>query len=133
MYLLLPLESLNDSSNGTWRINWTGINSCVSAVEFLKKNSSLGSHHCYGDTRNFLPSRTVSSETKCNIAEIIHFANCSVNVANLKDMVVVAIHTGRIYSVAEVLSNTSAESPFDGKKDNVPSKYSTFSEYFNNK
>ncbi|CAL8995994.1 unnamed protein product [Prunus brigantina] len=133
MYLLLPLESLNDSSNGTWRINWTGINSCVSAVEFLKKNSSLGSHHCYGDTRDFLPSRTVSSETKCNIVEIIHFANCSVNVANLKDMVVVAIHTGRIYSVAEVLNNTSAESPFDGKKDNVPSKYSTFSEYFNNK
>ncbi|XP_018503569.2 endoribonuclease Dicer homolog 3a isoform X1 [Pyrus x bretschneideri] len=133
LYLLLPVETLNDSKDESWRINWAGINSCVSVVEFLKRNSSLGSHQCNLDTGNSVPSRTVSSETECSSAGIVHFANCSVDVKNLKDTVVVAIHTGRIYSVYEVMSNTSAESPFDGKKDNVPSQYTSFSEYFNKK
>ncbi|XP_009363041.2 endoribonuclease Dicer homolog 3a-like isoform X1 [Pyrus x bretschneideri] len=131
LYLLLPVETSNDSKDESWRINWAGINSCVSVVDFLKRSLSLSSQ-CNVDTGNSVP-RTVSSETECNSAGIVQFANCSVDVKNLKDTVVVAIHTGRIYSVDEVMSNTSAESPFDVKKDNVSSQYTSFSEYFNKK
>ena len=56
-----------------------------------------------------------------------------VDINNLKGMIVLAIHTGKIYSVVEVVNTTFAESPFDGNTDNSSSKYMTFSEYFNKK
>ncbi|KAL4597279.1 hypothetical protein ACB092_12G222500 [Castanea dentata] len=113
MYLLLPLETLNTSIHENLRINWTGINSAASVVEFLKKNSFLGSHHY------------------------------NVNVNDLKDMVVLAIHTGRIYSIIEVVSNssanshfvgdTSAETSFEQMPNGVLSDYNTFTDYFHKK
>ncbi|KAM4077934.1 hypothetical protein ACJW30_12G177800 [Castanea mollissima] len=113
MYLLLPLETLNTSIHENLRINWTGINSAASVVEFLKKNSFLGSQHC------------------------------NVNVNDLKDMVVLAIHTGRIYSIIEVVSNssanshfvgdTSAETSFEQMPNGVLSDYNTFTDYFHKK
>ncbi|KAL6213497.1 hypothetical protein ACLB2K_012944 [Fragaria x ananassa] len=115
MYLVLPLEKLNQS----WGINWSGINSCVSAVEFLKQNVLLGAQHCNGDTRKSLPSTSCSSGSG-----IFHLADFSVDEKNLKDMVVVAIHNGNVYSVFEVLSDTSAESPFES------SRYSSYADYF---
>ncbi|PRQ28075.1 putative ribonuclease III post-transcriptional gene silencing PAZ-Argonaute family [Rosa chinensis] len=127
MYLVLPLETLDDSNNESWTINWGGISSCVSVVEFLKQNALLGAQHCKGDARNSLQSRSDASGTGCNSSQIFHFADSSVNEKNLKDMVVVAIHTGKIYSVFEILSDTSAESPFD------TSQYNTYAEYFHKK
>lgn len=127
MYLVLPLETLNDSNNESWTINWRGINSCVSVVEFLKKNALVGAQHCNGDTGNSLPSRNSLSGTGGNSAQIFHFADCSVDEKNITDMVVVAIHTGKIYSVYEVLSDTSAESPFESPQ------YNTYAEYFQKK
>ncbi|TKY74841.1 Endoribonuclease Dicer-like 3a [Spatholobus suberectus] len=38
LYLLLPLEKLNDICGGSLQINWRGINSCTSAIEFLRRN-----------------------------------------------------------------------------------------------
>lgn len=127
MYLVLPLETLNDSNNESWTINWRGISSCVSVVEFLKKNALVGAQHCNGDTRNSLPSRSSLSGTGGNSSQIFHFADCSVDEKNITDMVVVAIHTGKIYSVFEVLSDTSAESPFESPQ------YNTYAEYFQKK
>ncbi|KAK7853798.1 endoribonuclease dicer like protein 3 [Quercus suber] len=126
MYLLLPLETLNTSSPKPRQINWIGINSCISAVEIMKKSSLLGAEHCNGETGNLSPYRNGSCSTN-----VIHFAYSMADTNNLKDMVVLAIHTGKIYSVVEVVNNTSAESPFDGNTDNASSKYMTFSEYFN--
>ncbi|XP_050268142.1 endoribonuclease Dicer homolog 3a isoform X1 [Quercus robur] len=128
MYLLLPLETLNTSSPEPCQINWIGINSCISAVEIMRKSSLLGAEHCNGETGNLSPYRNGSCSTN-----VIHFAYSMVDTNNLKDMVVLAIHTGKIYSVVEVVNNTSAESPFDGNTDNASSKYMTFSEYFNKK
>nr|XP_004292050.2 PREDICTED: endoribonuclease Dicer homolog 3-like [Fragaria vesca subsp. vesca] len=115
MYLVLPHEKLNQS----WGINWSGINSCVSAVEFLKQNVLLGAQHCNGDPRKSLSSTSCSSGSG-----IFHLADCSVDEKNLNDMVVVAIHNGNVYSVFEVLSDTSAESPFES------SRYSSYADYF---
>lgn len=121
MYLLLPLEDSNDSSHLSCRINWTGITSCISLVELLKNNSLLGSEQCNHNGGNLLPANMVS------------FANSSIHVANLRDTVVLAIHTGRFYSVVEAVSNSSAESSFDGNIDAAPVQYVTFNEYFHKK
>lgn len=131
MYLLLPLEILSISGQESWRINWTGINACAAVVEFLKKNSYLVANHSNGGDSS--PHRINSSQTECNSGDIIHFANCSVDAKDLKSRVVLAIHTGRIYSTVEVVSNTSAESPFDGTADGAPSVYTTFMDYFRKK
>ncbi|XP_060673707.1 endoribonuclease Dicer homolog 3a isoform X2 [Ziziphus jujuba] len=133
MYLLLPLEGLNDSGHEPWRIDWTGIASCISVVKLLKNNSLLGSGHCNYNGGDLLPSRTDLSETESKEANVICFANSSVDISNLNNMVVLAIHTGKLYSIVEAVSNTSAESPFDGNTDAVPSEYTTFNEYFHKK
>lgn len=128
MYLLLPLEKMNTSSPEPCRINWIGINSCISAVEIMKKSSLLGAEHCNGETGKSSPCTTSSYN-----ANVILFSNSLTDINNLKGMVVLAIHTGKIYSVVEVVNNSSAESPFDGNTDTASSGYMTFAEYFNKK
>ncbi|KAH9653048.1 Endoribonuclease Dicer [Citrus sinensis] len=130
MYLLLPLEIVNTFGDGSWRINWSGINPCASVVEFIKKKSFLGAAQCNNNGGNSSPCRTSPCKTGCHGMDVIHLANGSVDVKNLKDMVVLAIHTGRIYSIIEIVSNSSAESPFDGNTDD-DSK--TFVNYFSEK
>lgn len=133
MYLLLPLETLSTSCLEPFRINWMGINSCVSAVEILKRSSLLGAEHCDGETGNLTHSGNSLLETKCNSTNVIHFANGLVAINNVKDLVVLAVHTGRIYSVVNFVSNSSADSPFDGNNNDASSENTTFTGYFNKK
>ncbi|XP_028087700.1 endoribonuclease Dicer homolog 3-like [Camellia sinensis] len=133
MYLLLPLESSNVSSDEPWRINWMGINSCVSVVEFLKENAWLSAEQSSGDRGNSSVHGMNSIESECKATNVIHLANKSIDTKNLREMVVLAIHTGRIYSVLHAVDNTSAESPFDRNSDAIPSSYSSFAEYFSKK
>ncbi|XVF35247.1 hypothetical protein REPUB_Repub18cG0129200 [Reevesia pubescens] len=130
MYLLLPLE---DSSRNELRINWPGMIACTIAAEFLNKNSLLGTEQSDDDGGNPSLNHTGSSLTECKETNIIHFANSSVDVKNLSDMVVMAIHTGRIYSIIELVSDSSANSSFDETVDIVSSEFATFSEYFHKK
>ncbi|XWS70161.1 hypothetical protein CRYUN_Cryun03dG0025400 [Craigia yunnanensis] len=127
MYLLLPLE---DGSSNELRINWPWITACTFAVEFLNKNSLLGAD---GDGGNPSWNHTGSSVTECKETNVIHFANSPVDVNNLSNMVVLAIHTGRIYSIIELVSDTSADSSFNETIDSVSSEFATFSEYFHKK
>ncbi|GLT85624.1 hypothetical protein SLE2022_038100 [Rubroshorea leprosula] len=130
MYLLLPLES---SPTDQWKINWMAINACCFATEFLKRNSLLNSERHDGNGDNKSPSKTFLHETDCKVENVIHFANESVDRNLLKNMVVLAVHTGRIYSILELLNDTSAESPFDGNDDAAQPEYASFAEYFNKK
>ncbi|KAJ6856646.1 hypothetical protein NC651_038337 [Populus alba x Populus x berolinensis] len=127
MYLLLPLEPWSISSNDWWKIDWKGIEACSSVVEYL--NSFLAARS-YSGGGNPLPDNVQSSTIECNDTNLIHFANALVNVENIKDMVVLAIHTGRIYSIVKVVNDSSAESAFEGNADNV-TEFSTYTEYFN--
>ncbi|KAK9273818.1 hypothetical protein L1049_018629 [Liquidambar formosana] len=131
MYLVLPLESSSISKNESWSPNWAGINSCATLVEFLKKNSRLSNEHSNGG--NSSPCKADSVGTESISTNMIHLANKSVSMENLREMVVLATHTGRIYSILDVLIDTSAESPFDGNADHVPSSYNTFANYFEKK
>ncbi|KAM6559383.1 hypothetical protein CsatA_028622 [Cannabis sativa] len=126
-YLLLPLESSNGASNESWRISWQEMDSCVSVVELLMKKSLPDN----GESDNVSPCKTESLESMCD--NIIHFANGSVDTSNLEERVVLAIHTGKLYSIVELESGTSAESPFEVNGDDVSSPFTSYTEYFNKK
>ncbi|KAI3514031.1 hypothetical protein L1887_12347 [Cichorium endivia] len=111
IYLLLPLESLEPL-----RINWKVIDSSVSAVDFFKAHDGK--------------SRVKSTDlvmTDSDSKDIVHFANKSVNKDNIKDVVVLATHSGKIYTVIKVLENETADSRFDGER------FSSFTDYFDKK
>ncbi|TYI48167.1 hypothetical protein E1A91_D13G227500v1 [Gossypium mustelinum] len=121
MYLLLPLE---DSLSNELRINWPGITACTLAVEFLTADGNRG---------NPSLNQTDSSVTEHKETNVIHFANRSIDVNNISNIVVLAIHTGRIYSTIELVHDTSAKSSFNDIVDMNSSKFATFSEYCNRK
>nr|WOD55121.1 DICER-like protein 3 [Abelmoschus esculentus] len=121
MYLLLPLE---DCSTKELRINWPAITACTFAADFLNKNSLLGT-----DDDGSNPS----SVTDCKKTNMIHFANSLVDIDNLRNMVVLAIHTGRIYCIIEAMSDKTANSSFDEAVDKVSTGFASFSEYFRKK
>lgn len=128
MYLLLPLESVDKPTGKPLDINWTGIESCVSVVEFLKKNAWLKILEPKDDCENSLIHSNDSVTTKFN-GHVIELANKSVPVDSLKEMVVVAIHTCRIYSIVHAVDNTSAESPFEAEDTN----FLSYADYFHKK
>lgn len=129
MYLLLPAETNNESM----RINWTWVNSCISVVELLKNNTLFSSEHCNDDRVGLLPCQTESYDTGCEGLNVIRFANCCIDATNIKFMTVLAAHTGRLYTVFDVVSNTCANSSFEGNTDCITSKYTSYSDYFNKK
>ena len=55
------------------------------------------------------------------------------DINNLKEMIVLAIHTRKIYFVVEVVNNISAERVLLVETLTMPHQNMTFSEYFNKK
>jgi endoribonuclease Dicer len=45
--------------------------------------------------------------------EIIHLANRSLHFSSVKNSVVLSLHTGRIYSVLDLILDTTADDSFD--------------------
>ncbi|XP_051119547.1 endoribonuclease Dicer homolog 3 isoform X2 [Andrographis paniculata] len=129
MYLLLPVETTDKASDGDLTINWTAIQSCVSTVEFLKNNALLNTRNAneVGSSPSIIPSD--SGVAELNDSQVIHLANRSVPLDDLKEMVVVAIHTGRIYTILKVVADSSSESQFDGDA----TRYPTFATYYREK
>ncbi|CAL5392442.1 unnamed protein product [Camellia sinensis] len=101
--------------------------------QFLKENAWLSAEQSSGDRGNSSVHGMNSIESECKATNVIHLANKSIDTKNLREMVILAIHTGRIYSVLHAVDNTSAESPFDGNSDAIPSSYLSFAEYFSKK
>ncbi|KAH0698362.1 hypothetical protein KY285_015597 [Solanum tuberosum] len=132
MYLLLPLDPL-DSSCEPYKVDWEAIESSVSVVEFLKRNAWLSNEKSEAKRKNFLVDRTASFVEDLDQTDLIHFANISISRSNITDMVVVAIHTGRIYSVLDAVANTSAESPFEVDSEATVAPFSSFADYFHKK
>lgn len=124
MYLLLPLQTLNAPAHDTWEINWKGIRSCASVVELLKKNSTQHAVQESNGTESSLLCGTslTSMENESNC--VIQLAYGSADLKNVEDMVVVAIHSGKVYSIVEVVYGSSSGSPFDGNPE------ITYTEYF---
>ncbi|KAL0722477.1 hypothetical protein Bca4012_037076 [Brassica carinata] len=128
MFLLLPVE-INDLVSSA-KVDWSAINSCACVVDFLKKNSLLelqvgDENHC--NTSSSGQEVLQKKETETNL---IHFANASSDKNSIEETVVIAIHTGRIYSIVEAVKDSSAMSPFE---DEASLEYATYAEYFNKK
>lgn len=127
MYLLLPLES-EDVATVRPVIDWMGVHSAVSTIEFMKKNARL----------NLQQRETVDEDTSVHMCEdgtkvnsdTIHLADRSATIDGLKEMVVVAVHTGRIYSIVDIVEGTSGFTPFEGGCD---ASYSSFADYYHKK
>ncbi|XP_028797129.1 endoribonuclease Dicer homolog 3a-like [Neltuma alba] len=134
MYMLLPLETLN-SEGEAWRINWRGVSSCIGVIKLFQSRALSNASSSEHSHEQNLSDWNGSSDMKQKSSKTVHFANCVVDIDDLKDMVVLAIHTGKFYSVVEVVTNTSAENPFSytGSQVSVSSEYSTYIDYFNKK
>lgn len=124
IYLLLPLESCQDQD--TLRINWKGIRDSASIVELFI--GSRAEANCFTDGGG---QASVVSESAvmgdCCRLDMICLANKSIHLQSLKHMVVMAVHTGKLYSIVDVEAGTTADSPFD------TDDFATFSEYFTKK
>ncbi|KAK7256023.1 hypothetical protein RIF29_29454 [Crotalaria pallida] len=133
MYLLLPLEALN-GEGAALRVNWRGVSSCLSVVKYLKIKFLLTYENWHKQiSSNWSDSSDGDGEEKAS--STVHFANCLINVNDIKDVVVLATHTGKFYSVIEVVADSSAESPFgfNGVDAAVSPDYSTYIDYFDKK
>jgi endoribonuclease Dicer len=117
MYLLLPIDS---TCTETVHINWRGITSAASAVQFLKD-----AYQTPGGTFSGIDNNRKEGE--------ICLANKKVEMNKLKDAVVMAVHSGKIYLVLEVLPDLTADSPFDGATEKSGAEFPTFTEYFSKK
>ncbi|GAA0149590.1 hypothetical protein LIER_08728 [Lithospermum erythrorhizon] len=131
MYLLLPVDEIDDHINGSWKIDWVGIDSCVFALEFLKEHAWLNADADRPKCNLVNPPTqgTNSNVTDSRSLDIIHFANKSVSRNDIKGIVVVSLHTGRVYSIVDAVDQ-SAESTFDGYSQENSETYRTFVEYF---
>ncbi|XP_063947004.1 endoribonuclease Dicer homolog 3a-like isoform X1 [Daucus carota subsp. sativus] len=128
MYLLLPLESAKVPSQETWKIDWAVIETYGSAIEFFKLNAWLSAEQSGSVTGGLKNNDLIGSDVNC--VGNIQFANGILPVTDIKDMVVLSVHTGKVYSVIEVLLDLSADSTFDGYSDEAPINYASFTDYF---
>ncbi|WOL09052.1 endoribonuclease [Canna indica] len=128
MYMVLPLDSSSAHEHDTVSINWKAIHASVSVVKFMKDIYSAGAQKS-----PVVNSTCGSSEMLSCMLDMIHLADRCVNPQSLKDVVVLAFHTGRIYSVLDVAVDLCADSPFDGNSEKSLSKFPTFSDYFSKK
>lgn len=127
MYLLLPLESSLLTNCGTLNIHWKAIDACASMVKYLRNIYSLNDE-CYSECS--LESCSIAYRATSESSDIIHLANKSLNTKYLNDSVVLSIHTGRIYSVLDVIDDITTQSPFDESFDAKPSQFASFIDYY---
>ncbi|KAF3773196.1 Endoribonuclease Dicer-like protein 3b [Nymphaea thermarum] len=125
MYMLLPMSQQSAQSKGSPSIDWKIIDSCFAVAEFLKAN------HLPMTMNNFPMEAMQRQDDKK--PEKIHLANTSCGFHDLKDMVVLANHTGRFYYVADLVNDATADSPFDGSCESARPSYSSYTDYFKKK
>ncbi|XP_024966955.1 endoribonuclease Dicer homolog 3a isoform X2 [Cynara cardunculus var. scolymus] len=128
IYLLLPLELLEPLT-----INWKEVDSCASVVDFVKTNSQFRAKQQSRDGGITTLENIDSVMTDFDSIDMVHFANESIHKDEVKNVVVLAIHSGKIYSVLELLQDATAESPFDGDTGSNPPRFSSFSNYYEKK
>uniref|UniRef100_A0A0E0FXC3 Uncharacterized protein n=1 Tax=Oryza nivara TaxID=4536 RepID=A0A0E0FXC3_ORYNI len=118
VYLLLPT---NPSFDSNVCINWSVIDAAATAVKLMRR--------IYSENKRELLGIFDSDQ---NVGDLIHLANKSCKANSLKDMVVLAVHTGKIYTALDI-TELSGDSAFDGASDKKECKFRTFAEYFKKK
>ncbi|XP_024315676.1 endoribonuclease Dicer homolog 3a isoform X1 [Brachypodium distachyon] len=120
MYLLLPMDPTLESHD-SFCINWRVIDEAATAVRLMRKIHSDGK-------MNLLAILDFDQI----YGDLIHLANTSCEVHTLRNVAVLAVHTGKIYTALHV-TDLSANSTFDGVSSKKESGFKTFTEYFEKK
>ncbi|CAO2167444.1 unnamed protein product [Urochloa humidicola] len=120
MYLLLPVDPTLDSHKSVC-VNWSVIEVAATTVGLMRSVYSE-------DQRNLIDKLNPEK----NGGDFIHLANKSCKADDLRNIVVLALHTGKIYTALDV-ANLCANSKFDGASDKKEAKFRTFTEYFEKK
>uniref|UniRef100_A0A0E0M8Z7 Uncharacterized protein n=1 Tax=Oryza punctata TaxID=4537 RepID=A0A0E0M8Z7_ORYPU len=124
MYLLLPLRDSSYTQDNL-SIHWEAIESCAGAVEQLWSS--------YQGDENVIPVNYIPQKRREGHEEIIHLANKSLHCSSIKDSVVLSLHTGRIYTVLDLILNTTAEDSFDEICNGKASPFTSFVDYYHQK
>ncbi|CAL4972547.1 unnamed protein product [Urochloa decumbens] len=119
MYLLLPVDPTLDAHKSVC-INWSVIEVAAATVGIMRS--------IYSEDQLNLIDRLNPEKND----DLIHLANKSCKADDLRNMVVLALHTGKIYTALDV-ANLCANSTFDGASDKKEAKFRTFTEYFEKK
>ncbi|KAJ1295101.1 hypothetical protein BS78_01G198000 [Paspalum vaginatum] len=123
MYLLLPLRHSSEIQNDL-HIHWEAVDSCSGAVEqFRNLYLEDGNMNC----EKLSPHKRNKGE------DIIHLANKSLHFSRVKDSVVLSLHTGRIYSVLDLILERTADDSFDEIYNGKASLFSSFVDYYHKK
>ncbi|RLN16547.1 hypothetical protein C2845_PM02G11130 [Panicum miliaceum] len=123
MYLLLPLRHTSHVQCDL-NIQWEAVASCSDAVEHLRNLYLEDGNLNY---ENLSPNKRNKGE------EIIHLANRSLHFSSVKDSVVLSLHTGRIYSVLDLILDTTADDSFDEMYNGKASPFASFVDYYHQK
>ncbi|KAF8664946.1 hypothetical protein HU200_054266 [Digitaria exilis] len=118
MYLLLPVEPTLDSHKSIC-INWNVIDVASATVEFMRSIYLEDQRNLIGDLEKIG-------------GDLIHLAKKSCKADDLRNVVVLALHTGKIYTALNV-ADLCANSTFDGASDKKEAEFCTFAEYFEKK
>ncbi|CAL5041650.1 unnamed protein product [Urochloa decumbens] len=120
MYLLLPVDATLDSHKSVC-INWSVIDVAAKTVGLMRS--------IYSEDKQSLIDKL---NPENNGGDLIHLANKSCKADYLRNMVVLALHTGKIYTALDV-AELCANSTFDGASDKKQAEFRTFTEYFEKK
>lgn len=123
MYLLLPLRHPLDVQHDLG-IHWEAVESCSGAVGDLRS--------LYLEDGNLNFGNLISHERNKG-EDIIHLANKSLPFSSVKDSVVLSVHTGRIYSVLDLIFDTTADNSFDEMYNGKASPFASFVDYYHQK
>ena len=133
IYLVLPVKDHFGTCQREAKIDWELIRYCASGAILLKSFCSSEKSSSSGIRDNFeallkrnLLQYSVRKEEAITLAGGIYKAS------DLIDKAIVAVHTGRIYSLVEVIRDKTAKSPFPESKGSKE-KYSSYSDYFEKK
>ncbi|PWZ54428.1 Endoribonuclease Dicer 3b [Zea mays] len=124
MYLLLPLRNSSQIQHDP-NIYWEAVESCSGTVEQLR--------NLYLEDGNLNHENLCSHKRSNKGEDIIHLANKSLHFSTVKDSVVLSLHTGRIYSVLDLILDKTADDSFDEMYNGKASPFASFVDYYHQK
>ena len=124
MYLLLPLRNSSHIQHDL-NIYWEAVESCSGAVEQLR--------NLYLEDGNLNYENLCSHKRSNKGEDIIYLANKSLHFSAVRDSVVLSLHTGRIYSVLDLILDTTADDSFDEMYNGKASPFASFVDYYHQK
>lgn len=129
MYLLLPLISGRSKESCVISVDWKTIrDSAIAAQRFSALDTTEEIDECMQENQKEFLCRTESDHTPGR--NVLDMACGPVPISDVRGMAVVTIHTGKVYSVMEILQDKNAHCAMEGVQDPKDSVYESYAHYF---